>query len=875
MDHLPRLNHRVHAPIEIPCYLQQEHTWDGSDFSGFLERKGFSAKELAEGDFRGKTRDKVLSVVQGWAFFGTIISICKITEVPGDINDFIRKAEDGRLMIDTSNLIDYLRIWIYNERFTLPSEHRQERAEEITAILQLVAKFIDDVVNYEQQGFGPSSQQLVESGSWDRAGFAPFRRVLKDKYADDGHYHDFKKAITDHYYEENRNFFSGELGGPCYEIRDGDFVFKSRAASPSHLLVLSLSILGETIEKARNICYKDQPSILWRTPFFLSVLMQMSGWCPMDTGRICMGAGPSVIYYLSSMDRRSNFGTHEQCCTNYCVAYQINNTTYQGKHTTPSCKCEYVDLQSAFEFVSKCLDEDSVPLVMVLSDEGSETMNIGLTQWDIGEGGPPYVAISHIWSDGIGNTEQNALPACQMHRLQRLVNDLYTDDQKPGPAVPFWIDTLMVPLQDEARKKAIAQMEHVYRSADKVLVLDKTLEAISRELNVEELLIRMCHSPWMSRLWTAQEAYLARDLHFQFSDTSSTIRGLTQRYRKQCLDKDMGRFQSICHDGTAFAQVLTRHLREIIHNEGQVTKEEGDLQALDPIKTYAIYRLATIRLNAWSGAKELAERDELDFNKMTLPMQYRSSSKADDEPLCLALLAGLPVSAFLQFAPDCRMEQLFGQFPEIPGDIIFSERPRINKYARRWIPSSLLDGRNLYGGPPGITTLDGLLVTFPGIILGPSGDNTLFPCRHISPDGLFYLKYEHHTAMYKLVTKNHQRIPEENKGEDGSFGHDPAFGISQHSDVNYQHFAINGSAAALILRGQKGEDDWGKTRDAALASIFVKNDEDGESEEGVLYVKFEISLTLERVEAEVLELDPIIPEMKAEAVFSAQKWCVG
>jgi hypothetical protein len=124
MDHLPRLNHRVHAPIEIPCYLQQEHTWDGSDFSGFLERKGFSAKELAEGDFRGKTRDKVLSVVQGWAFFGTIISICKIAEVPGDINDFIRKAEDGRLMIDTSNLIDYLRIWIYNERFTLPSEHR-------------------------------------------------------------------------------------------------------------------------------------------------------------------------------------------------------------------------------------------------------------------------------------------------------------------------------------------------------------------------------------------------------------------------------------------------------------------------------------------------------------------------------------------------------------------------------------------------------------------------------------------------------------------------------------------------------------------------------------------------------------------------------
>jgi hypothetical protein len=61
----------------------------------------------------------------------------------------------------------------------------------------------------------------------------------------------------------------------------------------------------------------------------------------------------------------------------------------------------------------------------------------------------------------------------------------------------------MVPLQDEARKRVIAQMEDVYRSAYKVLVLDKTLEAVGQERNAEELLIRICYSSWMSRLWTA------------------------------------------------------------------------------------------------------------------------------------------------------------------------------------------------------------------------------------------------------------------------------------------------------------------------------------------------------------------------------------
>jgi hypothetical protein len=38
--------------------------------------------------------------------------------------------------------------------------------------------------------------------------------------------------------------------------------------------------------------------------------------------------------------------------------------------------------------------------------------------------GTPFVALSHVWSDGLGNPAANSLPQCQLLRLQRNVLDL-------------------------------------------------------------------------------------------------------------------------------------------------------------------------------------------------------------------------------------------------------------------------------------------------------------------------------------------------------------------------------------------------------------------------------------------------------------------
>ena len=62
-------------------------------------------------------------------------------------------------------------------------------------------------------------------------------------------------------------------------------------------------------------------------------------------------------------------------------------------------------------------------------------------------------------------------------------------------------------------------MAETHRSADGVLVLDagiRTLCSSSRPL--EENLLRITTAAWAQRVWTLQEALLAKALHFEFSD---------------------------------------------------------------------------------------------------------------------------------------------------------------------------------------------------------------------------------------------------------------------------------------------------------------------------------------------------------------------
>ncbi len=78
--------------------------------------------------------------------------------------------------------------------------------------------------------------------------------------------------------------------------------------------------------------------------------------------------------------------------------------------------------------------------------------------------GGDYVAISHVWSDGHANPSMNKLPRCQLEQIQRRVDRLFSKGKK---SVPFWIDSLMIPVENgktentEVKREAIRQMEYI------------------------------------------------------------------------------------------------------------------------------------------------------------------------------------------------------------------------------------------------------------------------------------------------------------------------------------------------------------------------------------------------------------------------------
>jgi hypothetical protein len=680
MDHLPRAKHSLLPAIQIPYCLKPEHSFKiEDDFLTFLEDRGFDHRKLVEGGYSLERKEDVLSIVQSWGFFGTLIAVFRTVYVPLDLNHFIRVDEEGEKAINTESLLRYIRIWVYHERKRLPEAAKVERGQVIKKVLQVLSKFVSAVLDYEMEGHGYSSQELVERP--DQIG--PHGRMhllaMKEQFASSGGYHDFEKTISEDYYNSHHNFFSGPMCGKGYRFQADDIDWGGQTMSPAHLVILSLSVLGEALESARGLCYEDKEHISFRPPLFIQVLMQVTGWCPIDAQRAVQSGSTSVLSYLSSIDKSPSQELHQSCCPNDgCLAYQITEPTYKGKHTKSDCGCEYVSLQDELDFIKGIIDEGCIPLVFIKPSERGDEPTIGITAWGDGQWGKsfPFVAISHIWADGIGNSEENAVPLCQLTKLQDEVTKLYDGEETPNPIVPFWIDTLMIPLEPQAKAKAIMGMDQVYSCADKVLVFDASLESISAKEDPQELMMYIYTCPWMGRLWTLQEAFLARQLFFKFAGKSLAIEDLARLFRQKLLEEDIDCLKQTQTEteaqreeykyDNALKAMMTDRLATYMRNDGVVT-DDDDILDIYALRTFAMNRLMFLRIYAWNSKKmnTLRESGQLDFEQMAIPMNYRASSKAEDEPLCLALIAGVSVRGLMQIPAEQRMEQLFGQFDEV------------------------------------------------------------------------------------------------------------------------------------------------------------------------------------------------------------------
>jgi hypothetical protein len=378
-------------------------------------------------------------------------------------------------------------------------------------------------------------------------------------------------------------------------------------------------------------------------------------------------------YYLSSLSPSWTV-EHLSCSESKCIADNIDEARYQTVHAIAGCDCNSFGPSS--DELRSIISSGGIPVVKFAQRPDTKEYKLFMSK---AEDGTPYVAISHVWSHGLGNPHKNSLPACQLWRIQGSVVSLFAaeSDTANGNWVAFWMDTLCVPVSPDLRhlrKSAIGRMHETYKKAQQVLVLDRELQRASLDSPWTEQCARITMSHWNRRLWTLVEGTLATKLNFRFEDGALRV----------------GRIPDL--------QGETRVPREVANS------------------------MSKIRMQLEYVGYSSSGPDQLRW--IVNELEHRATTKAEDESVCIATMMGCAPSSISlilnQPNPIRRMQILYQQLQKLPIWILFVPGPRMTLEGYRWAPRSFLFGASRILNQEGVatTSMSGVLhVRLPGFII--------------------------------------------------------------------------------------------------------------------------------------------------------------
>ncbi|KAF2801799.1 uncharacterized protein BDZ99DRAFT_483351 [Mytilinidion resinicola] len=395
--------------------------------------------------------------------------------------------------------------------------------------------------------------------------------------------------------------------------------------------------------------------------------MKDAGWCKSDIDRIGLTYQRlNTQHFLSHLKRRDLRWDHSSCSRQRCNAAHIVPQTYELSHAQDGCGCSEIKVNLAK--VQQILrDTSTFPILRVHVDADLKSVTIDVEPYT---GSKVYVAMSHVWADGLGNPYENSLHRCQISRLAKLIHNLQeTVEAKTSESCePYllWIDTLCCPaVERQTKALAIERLPAVYTEAKHVLVLDSSIYSFFSEgLHPAEVCLRaLASSNWMRRLWTLQEGALARSLYFQFADHPISIVDKSAELFQISMSDP--RYRAIFMDVSAELYNLhgffKKHLDQSYWNE----------QMWGPSTVFGLL---------WILQRAL---------------HFRSASVESDEPLCIATLLSLDLASIATVQGlEARMEQLWKQVASkgsgVSARIIFYVDNPIHKKGFGWAPKSLL-----------------------------------------------------------------------------------------------------------------------------------------------------------------------------------------
>ncbi|KAJ2980593.1 hypothetical protein NQ176_g2544 [Zarea fungicola] len=227
---------------------------------------------------------------------------------------------------------------------------------------------------------------------------------------------------------------------------------------------------------------------------------------------------------------------HSSCTFDFCEQSQRDFTAVEQRH--------------------ECLDKDSCKQLaarfsrVTLNDAAMEEHS---TVWALDgvamlEAPRPYMAISHVWSDGTGAGAWKAgqVNECLYHFFQSIAERFGCEG--------MWWDTVCIPEDKAARQKAIHMIQNNYQSATITLIHDCFLR--NWQWDLETACFGILMSPWFSRGWTALELAKSRKVKVIFRGQHGPV--------IKDLDQDILAREGPPSSPREFASSLIRHLRQKI-----------------------------------------------------------------------------------------------------------------------------------------------------------------------------------------------------------------------------------------------------------------------------------------------------------------------
>ncbi|KAI0099789.1 hypothetical protein GGR51DRAFT_534399 [Nemania sp. FL0031] len=416
-------------------------------------------------------------------------------------------------------------------------------------------------------------------------------------------------------------------------------------------------------------------------------------WCPQFRNHVSQSLSLDTCAYMASIEP-SPRSAHYHCTRERCSS--IVETT-EPHHCGVGCHCEL--LGPDIKHVKDLVLAHKIPLLRIRrSSNGSLTIKVEEATFD-----SRYIAVSHVWTGGLGNPRQNCLPRCQLGKIAssgKQIREVIESTRHPsfprlfaslyrkfvtGDIDLFWIDTLCIPVREyrdvsetpeseEIRGAAIDRMTQIYAGSHSVYVIDPELRILPNNLVKQDprrLAAHIFRCDWMRRCWTYQEGAMGRRL---FVMLESGPMYLTREFFHILNGDNNG-----VHE-TALDPEARRHQTQL----KELTSWLSDLPA--PRHTY---EYDSRRLISGSGPKAFA----IVWNSLLA----RTTLREEDRYLILALMTNLVPSPLIgrdKIKPDEKLRSIFNSLSIIPQDFLYDMTPTVNGY---WLPKTM-EGRLSYTG---------------------------------------------------------------------------------------------------------------------------------------------------------------------------------